>query len=125
MRGDPQLLRRLISNLLDNAIRYTPAGGQVEARLDTASGEARLAISDTGAGIPPESMDKIFERFYRVDKSRTRAEGGFGLGLSIVKWVVDAHHGRISVTSRPGEGSVFTVLMPMHVGTAAARMQAL
>jgi heavy metal sensor kinase len=113
-RGDARLLRRLISNLLGNAIRYTPSGGQVNARLETAGQEAKLTIEDTGVGIPAESLDKIFERFYRVDKSRSRADGGFGLGLSIVKWIVDAHQGRIEVVSRPGEGSTFTVLLPMQ-----------
>jgi heavy metal sensor kinase len=111
-RGDARLLRRMISNLLDNAIRYTQRGGQVDAALTTMAGEARLTIKDTGIGIPAESLDRIFERFYRIDKSRSRAEGGFGLGLSIVKWVVDAHGGRVEVHSRPGEGSVFTVVLP-------------
>jgi two-component system OmpR family sensor kinase len=124
-RGDARLLRRLISNLLDNAIRYTPSGGQVDARLENSGGEARLTITDTGVGIPAESLDKIFERFYRVDKSRSRAEGGFGLGLSIVKWIVDAHRGRIEVVSRPGEGSVFTVLMPMQPTLVSARIHSL
>jgi heavy metal sensor kinase len=114
LRGDARLLRRLIANLLDNAIRYTPSGGQVDARLESSEGQAKLTIADTGVGIPAESLDKIFERFYRVDKSRSRAEGGFGLGLSIVKWIVEAHHGRIEVESRPGTGSIFTVLLPSH-----------
>jgi signal transduction histidine kinase len=86
----------------------------VNARLETTGSEAKLIIADTGVGIPAESLDKIFERFYRVDKSRSRADGGFGLGLSIVKWIVDAHQGRIEVVSRPGEGSKFIVLLPMR-----------
>jgi heavy metal sensor kinase len=112
-RGDPELLRRLISNLLDNAIRYTPSGGRVEATLEAHAGEVTLKVADTGVGIPAEAIGKIFERFYRVDKSRSRAEGGFGLGLSIVKWIVEAHHGRIEVESRPQEGTVFTVRLPL------------
>jgi heavy metal sensor kinase len=120
-RGDAQLLRRLIGNLLDNAIRYTPAGGRVETRLEVAGEEACLTIADTGAGIPAVSLDKVFERFYRVDKSRSRAEGGFGLGLSIVKWIVDAHQGRIQVRSQPGEGSTFTVFLPVRPGLGPER----
>jgi two-component system, OmpR family, sensor kinase len=121
LRGDAQLLLRLISNLVDNAIRYTPAGGQVEAKLEKCGGQARLTIADTGVGIPTASLDKIFERFYRVEKSRTRAEGGFGLGLSIVKWIVDAHQGQIRVESRPNEGTVFTVLLPVQMSPAPHR----
>ncbi len=121
LRGDAQLLQRLISNLVDNAIRYTPAGGKVEARIETGDGQARLTISDTGVGIPASALDQIFERFYRVDKSRTRAEGGFGLGLSIVKWIVDAHQGQIRVESRINEGTTFTVLLPMQASPAPHR----
>ena len=113
MRGDPELLRRMISNLLDNAIRYTPAGGLVEAKLEAGSGSAMLRVSDTGVGIPPESLSRIFERFYRVDKSRSRSEGGFGLGLAIVKWIVEAHHGEIAVSSSPNQGATFTVTLPL------------
>ena len=112
-RGDPALLRRLIANLLDNAIRYTPEGGQVQACLAADRSHAVLTVGDTGVGIPPESIDHIFERFYRVDKARSRADGGFGLGLSIVKWIVDAHHGEVRVESRPGEGTTFTVRLPL------------
>jgi signal transduction histidine kinase len=112
LRGDPELLRRLIANLLDNAIRYTPAGGQVEARLATSADVALLTVSDSGIGIPAESLERIFERFYRVDKSRSRADGGFGLGLAIVKWIAEAHDGRVEVSSRPNEGTTFTVTLP-------------
>ena len=121
LRGDPELLRRLIANLLDNAIRYTPEGGAVEAKLTSAGDAAELTVSDTGVGIPPESLGRIFERFYRVDKSRSRAEGGFGLGLSIVKWIAEAHEGRIAVSSRPHQGATFTVTLPR---TAAAAPRA-
>lgn len=111
--GDAQLLRRMILNLLDNAIRYTPPGGSVELRLDTHGERARIEVSDTGIGIPPEARERVFERFYRVDKARSRSEGGFGLGLSIVKWIAESHQGSVSVTSRPGGGSTFTVLLPL------------
>jgi heavy metal sensor kinase len=124
-RGDARLLRRLVANLLDNAIRYTPADGQVSVRLESAETDIRIVVADTGIGIPAESLDKIFERFYRVDKSRSRAEGGFGLGLSIVKWITEAHDGRIEVVSKPGEGSVFTVLLPMPSRRAAERIASL
>jgi signal transduction histidine kinase len=119
-RGDPQLLRRLIANLLDNAIRYTMPDGQVEAGLDIEEGSVVLTVADTGVGIPAEAMDRIFERFYRFDKSRSRAEGGFGLGLSIVKWIADAHRGSIDVRSRLGEGTSFTVRLPRTTGPAPA-----
>jgi signal transduction histidine kinase len=112
LRGDPGLLHRLIANLLDNAIRYTPPGGRVEAGLSADETAVRLTVSDTGAGIPPESLPWIFERFYRVDKSRTRAEGGFGLGLSIVKWVAEAHHGHVEVASLLNEGTKVVVTLP-------------
>ncbi|HWB97208.1 MAG TPA: ATP-binding protein, partial [Bryobacteraceae bacterium] len=112
-RGDLQLLRRMISNLLDNAIRYTPAGGRVSLHLETRDSLAKIEVSDTGIGIPAEDRERIFERFYRVDKARSRAEGGFGLGLSIVKWIVESHHGSVSVAGAPGQGSTFTVLLPL------------
>ena len=112
-RGDPGLLQRLISNLLDNAIRYTPAGGSVEARLEARGAQAWLTIRDTGVGIPPELLARIFERFYRVDKARSRADGGFGLGLSIVKWIAEAHRGEVRVESRVNEGTTFTVVLPL------------
>ncbi|HWB82964.1 MAG TPA: heavy metal sensor histidine kinase [Bryobacteraceae bacterium] len=110
-RGDEELVRRMVINLLDNAIRYTPAGGRVSASLETQRSELRLRISDTGLGIAPEAATHVFERFYRVDKARSRQEGGFGLGLAIVKWVAESHHGAVEVTSQPGAGSTFTVVL--------------
>jgi heavy metal sensor kinase len=111
-RGDQALLRRLIVNLLDNAIRYTPAGGRITASLEERGAELQIRIADTGIGIPPEAAPHIFERFYRADKARSRAEGGFGLGLSIVKWIAESHRGAVAVSSRPEEGSTFTVTLP-------------
>jgi two-component system OmpR family sensor kinase len=111
-RGDEELLRRLVLNLLDNAIRYTPPGGKVTASLDAAGPEARLRVSDTGSGIAPEAAPLVFERFFRAEKSRSRQEGGFGLGLSIVKWIAEAHHGTVELESRPGDGAAFTVRLP-------------
>jgi signal transduction histidine kinase len=111
-RGDEELLRRLVINLLDNAIRYTPAGGQVTAALESEDAGVRLRVSDTGIGISPEAAPHVFERFYRSDKSRSRAGGGFGLGLSIVKWIAESHHGAIELDSQPSAGSTFTVTLP-------------
>jgi len=109
--GDPDLLRRLILNLLENAIHYTPSGGRVEANLEVDDAAFRIKVSDTGVGIPADDAPHVFERFYRVDSARSREQGGFGLGLSIVKWIAESHHGTVELTSRPGAGSTFTVLL--------------
>ena len=109
--GDPELLRRLMLNLLENAIRYTPVKGRVSAELEVDGAALRIRVSDTGIGIPPESAPHVFERFYRVDSARSRTQGGFGLGLSIVKWIAECHHGTVELTSQPGVGSTFTVLL--------------
>ncbi len=111
-RGDEELLRRLVLNLLDNALRYTPAGGKVSVSLETEGTELRVRVRDTGVGIAPEEAPRVFERFYRIDKARSREGGGFGLGLSIVKWIAESHHGAVELRSRPQEGSVFTVTLP-------------
>lgn len=102
-----------VRNLLDNAIRYTPAGGSIGAELDVVGDEAVLRISDTGEGIPTRDLDRVFERFYRVDNARARATGGTGLGLAIVKHVVESHGGSVSVESELGAGSTFTVHLPI------------
>jgi heavy metal sensor kinase len=111
-RGDEDLLRRMLLNLLDNAIKYTPTGGSVSVELITEPGDVKLIVSDTGVGIPAVDVPHVFERFYRVDKARSRADGGTGLGLSIAKWVVEAHKGSIELTSTPGRGSRFIVTLP-------------
>ena len=111
-RGDEDLLRRLILNLLDNAIKYTPAGGSVVVKTVGEAARVRIVVSDTGIGIPAEVAPQVFERFYRVDKARSRADGGSGLGLSIAKWVAEAHHGSIDLVSQPERGSTFTVSLP-------------
>jgi heavy metal sensor kinase len=110
--GDEQLLRRLVINLLDNAIRYTPKGGRVRAELQAGAGSVRLRVSDTGIGIAPEDAARIFERFYRAGEARSRQDGGFGLGLAIVRWIAESHHGEVDCSSRPGQGSTFTVTLP-------------
>jgi signal transduction histidine kinase len=109
---DADQIKRLVTNLLQNALRYTDEGGTVETTVDTFGRYARIVISDTGIGIPSESVSKIFDRFYRVDKARTRAAGGVGLGLSIVRAVVEAHKGKIEVTSQEGKGTKFSVFLP-------------
>lgn len=118
VEGDPERLQQLLYILLDNAVKYTPEGGEVQVRLRAGSGRGpnrmmTLAVTDTGIGIAPEDQPRIFERFYRADKSRTRQSGGHGLGLSIAHWIVKGHNGTIRVTSVPGEGSTFTVMIPL------------
>ncbi|MDX1663559.1 MAG: ATP-binding protein [Candidatus Promineifilaceae bacterium] len=111
--GDADRLKQLILNLADNAIKYTPDEGTVAFSLSKTGDEALLQISDSGIGIPEEDLPYIFDRFYRVDKARTRAHGGSGLGLSIAKWIVDMHGGEISVASEVGVGTTFTVRLPL------------
>ena len=111
--GDETVLRRLADILLDNAFKYTPSPGRVHLSLEHMGNSAVIAVEDSGVGIAPEDQNKIFERFYRVDKARSRAQGGAGLGLSIAQWIVLEHHGSISVESRPGSGAIFRVELPM------------
>jgi len=110
--GDGESIKCLITNLLQNALKYTDPGGTVKASLSIVGRQAKLSISDTGVGIPAESLAHIFDRFFRVDSSRSRIAGGSGLGLSIVKAIVDAHKGRIEVQSSPREGTTFSVYLP-------------
>jgi two-component system heavy metal sensor histidine kinase CusS len=113
--GDSSMLGRMVTILLDNAIKYTPEGGTILVSVGARKGYAELEVTDTGIGIPPESLSLVFDRFYRVDGSRCQDDGSSGLGLSIAKWIVEAHHATIHVTSTTGRGSTFTVLMPMCV----------
>jgi two-component system phosphate regulon sensor histidine kinase PhoR len=110
--GEENLLERLIFNLMDNAIRYTPAGGKIDVSLTAEAGFVVLRVQDSGIGIPDASLPFLFDRFYVVDKSRSKESGGSGLGLAIVKEVVDAHRATIEVRSRPGEGTTFIVRFP-------------
>ncbi len=110
--GDQLKLRQLLVNLLTNAIRYTSAGGKVNLSLKNVESGVEIAVADTGIGIPAEDMPHIFDRFYRADKARSRQYGGSGLGLSIVKTIVNSHAGAIKVDSVVGEGSVFKVILP-------------
>jgi heavy metal sensor kinase len=111
--GDETVLRRLADILLDNAFKYTPSPGRVHLSLEQMGDCAVIAVEDSGVGIAPEDQNKIFERFYRADKARSRAQGGAGLGLSIAQWIVMQHRGSISVESRPGSGTTFRVELPM------------
>ena len=113
VRGDGEALRRLFFILLDNAIKYTPSGGRVEVQVETLGGQAAVRVIDSGVGISEADVPRIFDRFWRADKVRSRGEGGAGLGLSIARWIVDQHHGSIDVSSRPQRGSAFTVRIPL------------
>ncbi len=128
--GDPDRLRQLLLNLIDNAIKYTPGGGEVKVCVAREDGSVRVDVADNGPGIPPEHLQLgpngvplLFERFYRVEKSRTRAAltssngrsgSGTGLGLSIAQWIVQAHSGRIEIHSEPGNGTTMTVWLPLE-----------
>jgi len=112
--GDRDRLKQVILNLVANAVNYTPAGGEVRLSLTKKEGRACLIVEDTGPGISPEDLPHIFDRFYRGDRSRKRTESsGFGLGLSIAKWIVERHGGKIEVESQPGQGTRFTVWLPL------------
>jgi two-component system phosphate regulon sensor histidine kinase PhoR len=110
--GDPARLAQVLLNLVDNALKYTHAGGSVTVSTADAGPFVSVRVADTGTGIPKADLPRIFERFYRVDKARSRATGGTGLGLSIVKHIVDAHGGTINVVSDVGQGAVFTFTLP-------------
>ncbi|HWI63004.1 MAG TPA: ATP-binding protein [Symbiobacteriaceae bacterium] len=112
--ADPDRIRQVLLNLIANALQYTQQGGKVtvEAGLLSAS-TVRIRVTDTGPGIPPEDLPHIFDRFYRADRSRSRATGGSGLGLAIVRSLVELHKGKVTVQSKPGEGSCFTVTLPV------------
>lgn len=112
--ANPRRLRQLFTNLVDNAIKYNRRGGTVAVTAASAEGIMTVRIADTGIGIEEKHFERLFERFYRVDKSRSREMGGTGLGLSIVKHIVQLYDGEIQVESRMGEGSVFTVRLPLQ-----------
>ena len=115
VEGDPLFLRQLILNLTENGLKYTPPGGAVELKVkgDRDQGVAKICVSDTGVGIARKDLKRVFDRFYRVDKARSRETGGTGLGLSISQWIVQAHEGQINVKSTVGKGSTFTVTLPL------------
>ena len=111
--GDSGKLMQIFYNLTDNAIKYTPENGHIAVRLAQSGANVLFAVTDDGIGIPEEDQKHIFERFYRVDKARSRATGGTGLGLSIVRQLAAMHGGTVSVSSQPGQGATFTVTLPM------------
>ncbi|UCD83385.1 MAG: HAMP domain-containing protein [Deltaproteobacteria bacterium] len=113
INGDKDRLRQLMLNLVENALMYTPPSGRIELLLGKEDGNARLSVKDTGIGIPEKDIPYIFDRFYRVDKNRSREQGGTGLGLSICQSIVTAHNGKIEVQSMIGKGSTFTVSLPL------------
>ncbi len=106
--GDRDRLEQVMVNLLDNAIKYTPSGGQISVAVSNSDGEVRVDVKDTGIGIPEKDMPRIFERFYRIDKARSRELGGTGLGLAIVKHIIQGHNGKVWVESTPERGSKFS-----------------
>jgi signal transduction histidine kinase len=111
--GDKMRLQQLFTNLIDNAIKYT-FQGSIQISLEKNDEMAMVKVRDTGIGIPQEEQKNIFKRFYRVDKSRSKENGGVGLGLSIAEWIAHAHHGKIEVNSELNQGSTFTVYLPLQ-----------
>lgn len=113
VEGDRARLKQVVVNLLDNAIKYTPGGGSIQLNVTSQNGHAILDVADSGIGIPPEAVPHVFERFFRVDKARSRDEGGSGLGLSIVKSICTAHGAEVQVESTVGKGSRFRIKLPL------------
>lgn len=114
VRGDPDRLKQLILILLDNAFKYTPPNGQVTACLQRNGRSVEVVVRDTGIGIPPEELSRVFDRFYRADTARTRDPGGTGLGLSIARWIAEQHGGTVTLESWPGKGTTATVQLPLE-----------
>jgi heavy metal sensor kinase len=118
---DRLVLREALTNVLDNAIKYGPAGSSIAIRVERAGDRVLIAVADQGPGVPPEHRDRIFDRFFRVDQSRTRNGGGTGLGLAIAKWAVEIHGGQIAVDGQPGGGSEFRIHLPLAGSEAAVQ----
>lgn len=121
--GDPDRLKQLLLNLVENAVKYTPDGGKVMLRLSRDELWTYFSVEDTGIGIPEKDIPHVFDRFYRVDKARTRVQGGSGLGLSIARWIARAHGGDIQVESEVDVGTTFTVRLPVHVVETAVAQE--
>jgi signal transduction histidine kinase len=113
--ADRTILRQALVNLIDNAVKYSPVKGEIRVRVTENGRDAQIEVEDNGPGIPPEHRGRIFERFYRVDKARTRAEGGSGLGLSIAQWAVSVNGGRIDVQGAPDQGAIFRISLPRAI----------
>jgi len=110
--SDPEMIIQVFSNLIDNAVKFTPDRGKITVKAREKDDFIQIDVSDTGIGIKEEHLPRIFERFYRVDKARSREMGGTGLGLAIVKHIVHANKGKVSVKSESGKGSTFSVFLP-------------
>jgi heavy metal sensor kinase len=117
--GDRDRLTQLVRNLLENATLHTPAGTTIDVRLRRSEGQAELIVADTGPGIATEHLPRVWDRFYRIDKARSRSQGGTGLGLAIVKYIAEAHGGRAEVTSQVGAGAAFTIVLPLAPADAS------
>jgi signal transduction histidine kinase len=116
--GDELRLRELLLNLVENAIKYSHPGGKVEVSLLTEGQHARLSVTDQGIGISDEDQKRIFDRFFRTDEARAHTKKGTGLGLAICTWIAESHKGKITVVSAPGQGSTFTVTLPLVPSSA-------
>ena len=112
---DAELMEQAVVNLLDNAIKYSPAGSRIEVGVRRDRDEIRIHVRDQGMGIPARHLPRLFERFYRVDKARSRNMGGTGLGLAIVKHIIQAHGGQVTVVSNRQQGSTFTLHLPIDL----------
>ena len=110
--ADPQRLEQIVGNLVDNGLRYTPSGGQVRLAISRTAAGVELSVSDTGPGVPPDEVDRVFDRFWRGEKSRARSAGGAGLGLAIVRQLVEAQGGRARAASPPGQGFEIVIAFP-------------
>jgi signal transduction histidine kinase len=112
VNGDRTILRQAIVKLIDNAVKFSPRGGKIRIRVSVSGPNALLEVHDDGPGISAEHQQRVFERFYRVEKARTRGEGGAGLGLSISQWAIALHGGTVDLVSEPGHGSTFRIWLP-------------
>src|SRR5262249_3334470 len=117
---DRVVIRQALINLVDNAVKYTPAGGKGGIGVQDGGAGPAIDVIDNGPGIPPDQRDRIFDRFYRIDKARSRDLGGAGLGLSIARWAVEAHRGRIDVDTVEGHGSTFRIILLRPQGSESA-----
>jgi signal transduction histidine kinase len=114
IEANPDQMAILVRNLIDNAIKYSPRGGTITLEATASRDEVQIRVNDTGVGIPPEALPHIFDRFFRVDAAHSRGQGGVGLGLALVRSIVEAHGGQIEVASRVNQGSKFTVHLPVR-----------
>jgi signal transduction histidine kinase len=115
-QADPDRLTQIFTNLIGNAIRYSPEGSEITLSAECKAGEIHLSVRDGGPGIPNEDLPFIFDRFYRVNKSRSKVEGGSGLGLAIARQLAEVHGGRLTVENLPGGGTQFTLILPREIG---------